>query len=146
VEGLGGEKGKGQGVFDQKATPFLRNRNRGVDRTVGLAGAGDCRCPGVGGGRRQGKRGEGRGLPSPTLTLVGDALWRWLRGEGRAAAAVGGGGAIGGDGDLGGKRGWLWRCGVLREAAQGPFIGAGMSVRGRGNIPPATGGGGPLHG
>jgi hypothetical protein len=98
VEGLSGEKGKGQGVFDQKIIPFLKNRNRGVDRTVGPAGAGDCRRPGVGGGRRQVETGRrtwatfpdshlGRGRPvevAPRRGTGGDGSrrrwrnwWRW---------------------------------------------------------------------
>jgi hypothetical protein len=48
------EKRRGQGVFGQMAISFLSNRTEvgeGIDRAVGPAGAGDCRRPGVGGGR-----------------------------------------------------------------------------------------------
>jgi hypothetical protein len=55
-------------------------------------------APGVDGGRGQGERKRGRGLSTPVLTLVGDDLRRWLRGKGRPAVGVVGGGADGGGG------------------------------------------------
>jgi hypothetical protein len=49
------------------------------------------RRPGTGG-----KGGGGRGLATPVLTLVSDGLRRCLRGKGRPAVEMDGGGANGG--------------------------------------------------
>jgi hypothetical protein len=53
-----GKRGSSKGFLAKRPSPSS-NRNRGgVDRTVGPAGVGDCRRPGVGGGRRQGENRE----------------------------------------------------------------------------------------
>jgi hypothetical protein len=53
------------------------------------------RPPGAGGGREQGgKEGGGRGLSTTVLTLARDGLGMCLRGKGRPAVEMRGGGAV----------------------------------------------------
>jgi hypothetical protein len=93
------EKKEGQGAFGKTAISFLfldleQGREAGRPRPTAAAAA--PRGSAAAGDR--GKRRGGRGLPIPALTLVGDDLWRWLRGEEWAAAEVSGGSANGGGG------------------------------------------------
>jgi hypothetical protein len=97
--GLGGRKRKkGQGALGKTPVPFLSSIQNWGGRQ-GSLGRQRQRRPE---GRRRpgiGENGEGgRGLPIPTLTLVGDGLWRWLRGEEWAAAKFSGDGTNGGGG------------------------------------------------
>jgi hypothetical protein len=61
---------------------------------LGPAAGGGLQGPTAAGDK--GKRRRGRGLATPVLTLVSDGLRRCLRGKGRPAVEMGGGGANGG--------------------------------------------------
>jgi hypothetical protein len=113
------KKGRGMGKTTIFFLPSLRIQNRG-DREAGRWRGEGRRRPGA--RRRAGsgaKRRGGRGQLIPLLTLVEDGLWREIDGGGRssietARAAL----VVAMEGS--GRRGdWSWRCGVLREAAQG---------------------------
>jgi hypothetical protein len=77
--------------------PFFLPRSRTGEG--GRGGPGPAAGGGIQGSAAAGDRGKrkrGRGLSTPVLTLVGDGLRRCLRGKGRPAVEVGGGGANGG--------------------------------------------------
>jgi hypothetical protein len=103
-----GKKEKGRGSLTKRSSPSSKIETGGVDRTVGPAGAGDCRCPGVGGGRRQVETGRrtwatfpdshlGRGRPVEVAPRRGTGgggsrrrwrnWWRW-RARGKRGMVV----------------------------------------------------------
>jgi hypothetical protein len=76
--------------------PFFLPRSRQGREAgrLGPAAGGGLQGPTAAEGR--GKGGGGRGLATTVLTLASDGLRRCLRGKGRPAVEMGGGGAIGG--------------------------------------------------
>jgi hypothetical protein len=123
--------GKGRGGMGKNAlsstSPPSRSRTGAGLTVAGWWRGGARRWPGArrrpGGGAKRRPQGQ----PIPPLTLVGDSPWGWLCGIGRRPAMVVGGGGAWGLGRQGGSVGAV--RGEVGSRA-GPFIGAGMSVRG----------------
>jgi hypothetical protein len=88
-------KRKARGLWAK--VPFFLPRSRtgeGGRGGLGPAAGGGIQGPAAAGDRGKGR--GGRGLATPVLTLVRDGLRRCLRGKGRPAVEVCGGGANGG--------------------------------------------------
>jgi hypothetical protein len=104
----GGKRREDRGLLAKPSSPSsLRFRTEG--RNWGRPAGRLRRLPASRGSTAAGDRGKGRGgrgLSTPVLTLVGDGLRRWLRGKGRPAVEVVGGGT---DGGGGGALGHCWR-------------------------------------